>query len=78
VDTVLSIGQGTRAAALATVLAVALGLVTCGLLAARSPLGFGRVARSAMAGLPAGGAVVVAMVVALLIKPRIAPTSPVA
>ena len=74
---VLGIGRGMRAVAIATLLAAALGLAICGLLATRSPLGLGRVARAAMAGLPAAGAVLGAAAIAVLIKPRVAPTSPV-
>jgi hypothetical protein len=66
---VLGTGRGMRAIAIATLLAAALGLAICGLLAARSPLGLNRVARSAMGGVPAAGAVVAAAVVAVLIRP---------
>ena len=76
VRSVLGLGRGMRAVAMATLLAVALGLAICGLLAARSPLGFGRVARSAMAGLPPAGAILGAAAIAVLIKPRIAAASP--
>jgi putative exporter of polyketide antibiotics len=58
------------------VIAALLGLAICGLLAQRSPLGFGRIARSAMAGLPAAAFILAAAVVAVLLKPRIVPTPP--
>ena len=74
---VVGIGAEMLAVALATLLAVGLGLAICGLMAAHSPLGFGRVVRSALAGLPPAGAVLAAAVIAVTIKPRVSPTPPI-